>query len=358
MKAATGSPSFLANVWTMVLLTAAQPGPIREGLSLCGSLWIVANVTIRAFHYLAWLPGLLGLWWFRDRLRSQRGAWVLLGLCALFGCALVRMTAVVGYLSERHVQLLILCGSLWAAAAIVHVGDWLAVRSGRWVATVFLVVFIGFGLPVLARPLHSNQAGYRTAGLWLAAHAQAGDEIIDWHNSAAYYAGRLFGEAAERTPGSLAYVVVEEPQRTPLPADVQLRVDEVIHQGNVVFHCPLESSRHRGKKSLFTPAGRRCRPPLLLKPAYAKPLGYPYPLVPRLCLRSRASKACQIDTTLCNSARLVDSTPESVTVLPWIAISKTLQKILCFRRCHFWPHVREPQWRSLPAVLAQELPLG
>ena len=164
VKAATGSPSFLANVWTMVLLTAAQPGPIREGLSLCGSLWIVANVTIRAFHYLAWLPGLLGLWWFRDRLRSQRGAWVLLGLCALFGCALVRMTAVVGYLSERHVQLLILCGSLWAAAAIVHVGDWLAVRSGAglrrfsWSFSSVSVSRCWLGLCTPIRPVIGRQA--------------------------------------------------------------------------------------------------------------------------------------------------------------------------------------------------------
>jgi hypothetical protein len=172
---------------------------------------------------------------------------VLVLLCLLLGAALVRMKMVVGYLGERHAQLLVLCASFWATAAVAVLGDWLAVRwNRRWLSAALLTALIGFGLPVLAKPLHANQTGYRTAGLWLAAHAQPQDEIIDGHNSAAFYAGRLFLDEAAGRPEATHYAVVEEPQRSALTVDAERRLAEVVRHGTVVFRCPAESGRNKG----------------------------------------------------------------------------------------------------------------
>ena len=142
--------------------------------------------------------------------------------------------------------MLVMCGSFGAVAVTAVLGDRLA-RLGhrRWLAPVLLAALTLCGLPVLGKPLHANQAGYRSAGLWLAAHAQPEDEIFDWHDSAKYYAGRLYPDRAASAL-SITYAVVEEPQRNPLPADVQQRIDALKRQGAVVFRCPADSNRAKG----------------------------------------------------------------------------------------------------------------
>ena len=120
------------------------------------------------------------------------------------------------------------------------------------VAPALLAALTLFGLPVLAKPLHANQVGYRSAGLWLAEHAKPDDQILDWHNSATYYAGRLCPDQGHGVP-PITYAVVEEPQRNALPADVQQQIDQVIRQGKVVFRCPAELGRKTG------PGNRRLR---------------------------------------------------------------------------------------------------
>ena len=95
---------------------------------------------VKSYHYLVWVPVLIGLWCFRDRLRSSPGAWVLLALFAIHSLILWRMAVVVGYLSERHVQLLILCGIFWAVAAIAALGDRLAALTGQhWLSWALLL---------------------------------------------------------------------------------------------------------------------------------------------------------------------------------------------------------------------------
>jgi hypothetical protein len=238
------------------LLAMTWAGPQGQGPSLSWGLWALTSETLRAYQYLAWLPALLGLWWFRVRLGRQPGAWALLVLCLLLAAVLVRMSAVAGYLSERHVQFLVLCGCFPAAAALAGVGDWLALRSGRgWLATALLVVATGFALPILARPLHANQVGHRTAGLWLAAHVRAGDEIIDSDTYASFYAGRFLPEEDVPASGAVPYLVLEEPHRMPLMPDVQRRAEQIVSQGTVVFRCPAATGRGKGREIIIY-AGR------------------------------------------------------------------------------------------------------
>src|SRR5262249_34018942 len=47
-------------------------------------LWSVrawCTEIVNGFHYIGWVPALLGLWWYRGRLGREPGAWVLLVLC-------------------------------------------------------------------------------------------------------------------------------------------------------------------------------------------------------------------------------------------------------------------------------------
>jgi hypothetical protein len=233
------------------LLAVTWTGPAGTRPSVGWSMCAVASETIRAFQYLAFLPALAGLWCCRARFRSQPGLWVLVALCLLQAAVLVRMGELVGYVSERHVLFLVLCGSYWAAVAATQLGDWLALRSRqRWAATALLGVLTAFGLPVLLKPLHANQVGHRTAGLWLAAHAQPADPILDWHSTAAFYAGRLFHDECQPLPTSepVLYVVLEEPQRSSVPDWARPCVDEAVQQGTVVFRCPVELGRNSGQQ--------------------------------------------------------------------------------------------------------------
>ena len=63
-------------------------------------LQAIATEVIRGYQYLAGLPVLLGLFWFRDRLRLIPGAWAILVLCLLHVFVLWRLAMAVGYVSE------------------------------------------------------------------------------------------------------------------------------------------------------------------------------------------------------------------------------------------------------------------
>src|SRR5262249_2660124 len=93
----------------------------------------LATEIIRGYQYLLGVPVLLGLWWFRNGLRTVPGAWVLLALCVMQAVILYRLAVHIGYLSERHVQLLVLCGIFTGVAAVATIGDGLARFLWAWV---------------------------------------------------------------------------------------------------------------------------------------------------------------------------------------------------------------------------------
>jgi hypothetical protein len=168
----------------------------------------------KTFHYVGWLPALLGIWWFRDRARAVPGLAALLILCLLQLVILVRLGVVVGYLSDRHVLLLVLCGTFPAVAAVRELPRRLAAWRGRLAgaaegrgvaigSVVLLLALIGVGLPKTFQRLHGNRAGHHAAGLWLADHACPADVVKDDHCWAHYYAGCVFreGQPATCPPG-------------------------------------------------------------------------------------------------------------------------------------------------------------
>jgi hypothetical protein len=185
---------------------------------------------IKSYHYVVWVPALLGLWWSRDRLRQSPGAWALLLLCATIVLLLWRVAAVMGYVSDRHTLLILICGCYAAVAAIASIGQWLAVllqsrrpvahlhlalkTAGRLVMVLLLLGLVGSALPKALEPLHVNRGGFRAVGVWLAGQVQPGDAVLDPYTWTSYYAGQEFhtsdGNYVPGHPPRPRYVILEE----------------------------------------------------------------------------------------------------------------------------------------------------
>jgi hypothetical protein len=212
---------------------------------------------MKAYGYVLWLPVVVGLLWFRSRLRTSQGAWVLLVLAGLHALVLWRMAEIVGYLSERHVQMLIFCGVFWAAVAITAAGDWLARLTGRgWLAGALPLLLIGVGVSASMKSLHTNRTGHRAAGEWLAEHAQPYDGVVDPFCWAHFYAGKVFLEdkVVPVPPGVRVheYVVLEDSTNPHERLPVMPIAVALAKQGERVYHWePARPSRDQPGVSIY-----------------------------------------------------------------------------------------------------------
>jgi hypothetical protein len=194
------------------------------------------------------MPALLGAWWFREQWRRDPGAWVLIVLGVMLGLLLVRVALGIHYLSERHTLVLVVMGSVWAAAGLVRMADALGALVERrrprlapaWVLPVgFMVLTTGWCLPVALKPLHANRAGHRAAGEWLARHAGPADRIVDPYCWAHFYAGRVSFEMVEgdgpagREP--LQYVVLTDSNNLHARLTGLDKAKDLAREGEVVF---------------------------------------------------------------------------------------------------------------------------
>lgn len=201
-----------------VLLAVVQS---CDGL-LPEKLWVglrsLGAELVKGFHYVCWLPTLLGMCWYRRRAWQDPAMLLIVLLCGLHALVLWRLEVVVGYLSNRHIQLLVLGGVYPAAGLLVELPRWmldrlrltppagqpwrparLALQPGLW-SFVLLAALIGIGLPKTLQPLHVNRAGHHAAGLWLAQQMKPHDLIEDDHCWAHYYAGLVFQENRPQPP--------------------------------------------------------------------------------------------------------------------------------------------------------------
>jgi hypothetical protein len=224
------------------------------------ALKAVGTELFRAGQYVVALAALLGIWCFRARLRSLPGAWMLLVLCGLHTLVLWRLAILMGYVSDRHVLILVLCTVFPAAAAASVVGRWLT-QAAHWIwfgqqaagreavtgssrlSFVLLLMVTLSGLPESMKTLHANRAGHRDAGLWLANHAQPTDPIVDPFCWAHYYAGRVFVEgtssAAPLNPQAPTwYVVLEGPDREHARLPLIPEARALAARGQLVYHWP------------------------------------------------------------------------------------------------------------------------
>lgn len=181
----------------------------------------------KGFFYMLWLPALLGVWWFRGRSRLVPGAWVLALVCLLLCGLLFRVAEKMGYLSDRHLLLVVLCGAYPAAAAAIVLGHKFALGAARlrpalagrvwtngraWALGLLLLLAL-VPLPRTLERLHGDRAGFRSVGRWMAEHTPAGNFIEDPYCWTSYYAGRVFVEGCSDLPAEpepCFYVVLEE----------------------------------------------------------------------------------------------------------------------------------------------------
>jgi hypothetical protein len=218
----------------------------------------------KGFFYVAWLPALLGLWWFRGLFLRVPGAWVLLLTCLFLTALLYFMAEKMGYLSDRHLLLVILCGSYWAVAAVGILGERLAAGVARlrpaWASSLWadprawsfslLLLLTLAPLPRTLERLHAERAGFRTIGHWLAEHTRPGDFIEDPYCWANYYAGRVFLEGARNLPVEQppCYYVVLEKSKNRHPHLVSLAM-AMIH-ADEKRSVPIHSQEvRRGKQN-------------------------------------------------------------------------------------------------------------
>jgi 4-amino-4-deoxy-L-arabinose transferase-like glycosyltransferase len=203
-------------------MNPSVPAPLGTG----PALRLYVGTLLKSFFYVTWVPALLGFVLWRDRFRLAPISWVLALVTLALQYFLYRVPVVMGYLSDRHMVLILLCVTFWTAAGLVSLGDWLAELCGGlyaawgrggslwgqrlfW-ASVLLLPLLGVALPKTLEPMHMDRLPYRDAGVWLAQHTQPDADIDDPYCWAAYYAGRMFRETPAHDQARLCYVVIEK----------------------------------------------------------------------------------------------------------------------------------------------------
>jgi len=189
---------------------------------------------------------------------------------------------VVGYVSERHVLIIVLCGLYWAVWALLQWprrwswqarGSKIEDRGSREeeresriedggsmppkpisildlpssilrprssiLSCAILVALMLACLPMSLQPLHANQVGHREAGLWLKEHSRPGDIVVDPFNWAYFYAGRVFEEGSDSHPlpcqHSMRYVVLELTRKQHAELTMLPLAKELAEGGQVVY---------------------------------------------------------------------------------------------------------------------------
>jgi hypothetical protein len=244
--------------WSFPNPDAHKPAERR----LWGLVALVDN-WVRGFFWSSWLPALVGLWVRRDRFRLVPGVWVGVVVCAAIALSLYGVAVVVGYLSDRHMLLIILLGCYWAAAGVPALGAGAAALAGRlrpawrgtrwgdagaWALGLWVLLCVA-PLAKTLEPLHADRAGFRTAGYWLAEHTLSGDRIDDAYAWANYYAGRVFtevdpGDELPFTPGPaheprVRYVVMEVSDNKHARLNTEKPEDLLAAGGRVEWKKPL-----------------------------------------------------------------------------------------------------------------------
>jgi hypothetical protein len=243
---APGSPTLRRPLFASILAVSLKPDG-SLALRLPQGLLALAEELIRGFHYIGWLPALLGVCWYAGRARTVPGIWVVLVLCGLHILVLWRLAVVVGYVSERHIQILILAACYPAVGVLRDLPRWLAAHSARpgmlklgasAFSFLLLLGLVAAGMPKTLQKLHANRAGYHAAGQWLAHQVvHRVDKIEDGHCWAHFYAGEVFEEwqPVYTIPGTRYFVVGrhKDPDGISGPA-------EPTPTGQIVYHWPPE----------------------------------------------------------------------------------------------------------------------
>ncbi len=257
MSQGVGREPLAASVFG-VFFPRADNFPLKLGRSLRA----LGSEISHGFHYLGWVPALLGLCWFGTRLRREPAFWVLATYFLFHSVILLLLGMSQSYVSDRHVMVLVLCGSFLAAAGLralpVRVWAWqqscrqatgptgqmagLSWHQASLWSLVFLVAMAGFCLPKAGERLHGNRVGNRAAGVWLAGNVAEGDVVVDDHAWSHYYAGLVFKEGKDPVlpPGyqPTCYVVITRSKDPDIARGRNAEERKLCQSGKLVYHWP------------------------------------------------------------------------------------------------------------------------
>lgn len=217
-----------------------------------GAIALVAEL-VHTFHYVAWLPLLIGMWWYWDRYRLRPDFWLTFCYCMAQLTAVLLLIVRVGYVSNRHIlPVVILC--VHQACLVVmelpfRVRRWLPKSWAAWVSRKAQPLALGlvgllvlWGMPRSLEPLHDHRAGHYAAGLWLRDHSAPEDWIDDDHCWAHYYAGRVLAEGTTPAPSIgprrrfVVYSRPKDPEK--MPPHRRYNEEELRRRGVPVYHWP------------------------------------------------------------------------------------------------------------------------
>jgi hypothetical protein len=239
-----------------------------------------------AFHYVGWVPALLGLWSGWRRFVGAPVFWLLGFYCLLHGIILFLLAMAAAYVSDRHVQELVLCGTYLAVVGVRDLAQWLCEKwragsasdrsaSGRRVSdrsltlnpppttwltaprltALLLLGLILFCLPKTVQRLHGNRLGNRLAGLWLRQHLGQGDVVEDDHAYSHYYAGLVFEEEkkAKLPKGSRpkCFYVVTRSKDSEVLTDRKKTEEKIRAQGKQVYQWPEQATLENARVVIY-----------------------------------------------------------------------------------------------------------
>lgn len=235
----------------------------REGApGVAWGIWATTGMVIRGLLFAFWLPALLALWKYWDRIKGDPGCLTQTAVACGIYFALVRVAANLGYVSDRHLVLIVVPALLLAGGYLVDwhcrlwgKGNQAGIMSGRLKLERTIFVVLGLialvsGAKLTLEPLHSNRSGFKVAGDWIRKNGRPGDEVIDPYQWAHYYAGRVFLEntkvAQVRSDPPVHWVVLEKGKskhvRLNLPQE-----DQLLAQG---AKLAFETTEARGSSSV------------------------------------------------------------------------------------------------------------
>ena len=173
--------------------------------------YAILRITGKWWEELCWLFAVMTVWGIvrQKYIRSicqecdpsggEAERTLLLVFAAVYGLALVRHSALLGYLSGRHIMALVYTSVPWAAAGSFVCARGIAVKRG-WsprftrnsgIATAILLVVAS--IVVQMRPNHLNHLsrwGHWSAGQWLTGNARPDEMVLDTRGWARFVSGQ------------------------------------------------------------------------------------------------------------------------------------------------------------------------
>ncbi len=175
---------------------------------------------VKGMFWVLWFPILWSLWRYRT---NWCNPWMLplWGLVVTMVVALFKVASQMGYLSDRHLILLLMLGcypAVWGIFGILQpikrrllVANW--PRLAENLPSLVLAIVVALALTRTLEPLHNHRTGFREAGEWIAKNSSPGDPVVDGFCWTHYHAGRVFTELGPKgipiTDPPVQFIVVE-----------------------------------------------------------------------------------------------------------------------------------------------------